>query len=94
MSAARSDAAQVALRQADPTRSDRQIAAAVGVAPNTVTATREVMEGTAQIAQLAATTGADGKVRPRNPYHEKRYAAIDAELLRDPFRLTSRGSVA
>lgn len=49
----------------DPTRSDRQIAKATGFAPNTVTAARATLESTAQIAQLPATTGADGKVRPR-----------------------------
>lgn len=47
----------------DPTRSDRAIAAAAGVAPNTVKAVRAELEATAQIAQLPERTGADGKTR-------------------------------
>lgn len=51
--------------QRDPSRSDRVIAKAVGVSNSTVSVEREATESTVRIAQLPATTGADGKVRTR-----------------------------
>ena len=48
-----------------PQKSDRQIAAGLGVSHHTVGAQREKLESTGQIAQLETSIGADGKERPR-----------------------------
>ena len=48
-----------------PEKSDRQIAAGLGVSDKTVGAQRKQLEGTAEIPQLKTTVGADGKERPR-----------------------------
>jgi hypothetical protein len=48
-----------------PERSDRQIAAALGVDHKTVGAVRTDMHATGEIPQLTHTEGADGKTRPR-----------------------------
>jgi len=54
------------LLKADPSKSDRQIAATVKVDNKTVAAVREKLEATEEIPQLETTTGADGKSRKRN----------------------------
>jgi ParB-like chromosome segregation protein Spo0J len=56
-----------ALLKADPTQSNRQIAATAKVDDKTVGAVREKLEATAEIPQLEKTTGADGKTRKRKP---------------------------
>lgn len=48
-----------------PEKSDRQIAAGLGVDKNTVNARRKEMEATGEIHQLETSIGADGKERPR-----------------------------
>ena len=48
-----------------PERSDRQIAAGLGVAPNTVGAARRELEDGAQIAHHATVVGKDGVTQPR-----------------------------
>lgn len=48
-----------------PERSDRQIAAGLGVSDKTVGSQRKEMERTAEIPQLSTNIGADGKERPR-----------------------------
>jgi hypothetical protein len=48
-----------------PERSDRQIAAALGVSHTTVATVRDELEGGGQIGHLNETTGADGKTYPR-----------------------------
>lgn len=48
-----------------PEKSDRQIAAGLGVDKNTVNKQRKEMEGTGEIHQLKTNIGADGKERPR-----------------------------
>jgi N6-adenosine-specific RNA methylase IME4/ParB-like chromosome segregation protein Spo0J len=48
-----------------PERSNRQIAAALGVDGKTVGTARERLEGTAEIPLLEKTVGADGKKRPK-----------------------------
>jgi len=54
-----------ALLKADPSQSDRQIAATAKVDNKTVAAVRGRMESTEEIPQLESTTGADGKKRKR-----------------------------
>jgi ParB-like chromosome segregation protein Spo0J len=54
-----------ALLKGDPTQSNRQIAATAKVDDKTVGVVREKLEATAEIPQLDATTGADGKSRKR-----------------------------
>jgi ParB-like chromosome segregation protein Spo0J len=53
------------LLKADPSKSDRQIAATAKVDNKTVAAVRGRMESTEEIPQLESTTGADGKARKR-----------------------------
>src|SRR6516164_977797 len=53
------------LLKADPTKSDRQIAATANVDNKTVAAVRGRMEATEEIPQLESTTGTDGKARKR-----------------------------
>ena len=48
-----------------PEKSDRQIAANLGVDKNTVNAQRKQLESTGEIHQLKTSIGADGKERPR-----------------------------
>ena len=48
-----------------PEKSDRQIAAGLGVSDKTVGTQRKEMESTAEIPQLKTNIGADGKERPR-----------------------------
>lgn len=48
-----------------PEKSDRQIAAGLGVHHTTVTTQRAKMEKTGELAKLASSIGADGKERPR-----------------------------
>jgi len=48
----------------DPSRSDRQIATALGVDHKTVGAARDRLAATGEIPQLDKTTGTDGKARP------------------------------
>lgn len=48
-----------------PEKSDRQIAAGLGVSDKTVGSQRKEMEQTAEIPQLKTNIGADGKERPR-----------------------------
>lgn len=48
-----------------PEKSNRQIAAGLGVSDKTVGAIRKDMERTAEIPQLKKTEGKDGKARPR-----------------------------
>ncbi len=48
-----------------PEKSDRQIAAGLGISHHTVSARRNELERTGQIAQLETNIGADGKERPR-----------------------------
>lgn len=55
---------QAQLRET-PERSDRQIAAGLGVDKNTVNVQRKKMESTGEIHQLKTSVGADGKERPR-----------------------------
>ena len=50
-----------------PERSNRQIAAGLGVDDKTVGVTRAALEATAEIPQLERTVGADGKARPSKP---------------------------
>jgi hypothetical protein len=56
----------------DPSRSDRQIAAGLGVDHKTVGAARDRLGGTGEIPQLEKTTGTDGKARPVNRQHKRR----------------------
>jgi ParB-like chromosome segregation protein Spo0J len=56
----------VRLLQADPTKSDRQIAATMGVGHQLVGFVREEQEANRMIHPVAATTGADGRVRKRH----------------------------
>lgn len=56
----------------DPSRSDRQIAAGLGVDHKTVGAARDRLGGTGEIPQLEKTTGTDGKARPVNKQHKRR----------------------
>ena len=53
------------LLKADPTQSNRSIAATAKVDDKTVGTVREKLEATAEIPQLETTTGADGKARKR-----------------------------
>src|SRR6516225_4895583 len=53
------------LLKADPTKSNRQIGEQAKVDDKTVGAVREELEATAEIPQLDATVGADGKTRKR-----------------------------
>jgi hypothetical protein len=55
-----------------PSRSDRQIAAGLGVDHKTVGAARDRLGGTGEIPQLEKTTGTDGKARPVNRQHKRR----------------------
>ena len=48
-----------------PEKSDRQIAAGLGVNHETVGVQRKKLEGTGEIRQLSTNIGADGKERPR-----------------------------
>ena len=50
-------------RAETPEKSDRQIAAGLGVSHHTVGAQRKEMESTAEIPQLKMSIGADGKER-------------------------------
>jgi transposase len=54
-----------AMLQADPSRSNRQIAEQVGVDHKTVGAVRQAQEATGEIPQLARAEGKDGRVRSR-----------------------------
>jgi predicted ArsR family transcriptional regulator len=51
-----------------PEKSNRQIAAGLGVDDKTVGVVREGLESTAEIPQLEKTIGADGKSRPRTVF--------------------------
>ena len=51
--------------QETPEKSNRQIAAGLGVSDHTVGSQRKHLESAAQSAQLERTIGADGKERPR-----------------------------
>jgi hypothetical protein len=62
-----------ALLKADPTRSNRAIAALVKDNDHKVASVRAALEATAQISQLTKTVGADGKSRPA---HRQPPAAI------------------
>jgi ParB-like chromosome segregation protein Spo0J len=53
------------LLKLDPSKSDRAIAASIGVDNKTVNTRRERLEATEEIPQLTETTGADGKKRKR-----------------------------
>lgn len=54
-----------------PEKSDRQIAAGLGVSDKTVGTQRKEMESTAEIPQLGTSLGADGKKRPRKTNKKK-----------------------
>lgn len=72
----------------DASRSDREIAAAAGVAPNTVKAVRAELESTAQIAQSTTRVGADGKTRAlpaREPRPEPTHRTICVAVAADQF---------
>jgi len=57
--------------KADPAKSNRQIAATIKVTTDkTVAAVRKEMESTAEIPQLTATTGKDGKTRDRRRFND------------------------
>jgi hypothetical protein len=49
--------------QADPQRSDRDVAAEVAVSDKTVASVRQALESTAEIPQSATRKGKDGKIR-------------------------------
>jgi len=53
--------------KAEPEKSNRQVAAEVGVDHKTVAAVRAEQESTGEIPQLDETVGADGKARPVKP---------------------------
>lgn len=53
-----------------PEKSDRQIAAGLGVHHSTVGAQREAFEERGEVANLATSTGADGKEYPRQVEHK------------------------
>jgi ParB-like chromosome segregation protein Spo0J len=59
------------LLKADPTKSNRQIGEQAKVDDKTVGAVREELEATAEIPQLDATVGADGKTRKRKASKRK-----------------------
>ena len=48
-----------------PEKSDRQIAAGLGVSPTTAGTIRKDMEQSGQLSKLDSSIGADGKERPR-----------------------------
>lgn len=50
-----------------PEKSDRQIAAGLGVSPTTVGTARRELEDTGQVSKLDTSTGTDGKTYPRQP---------------------------
>src|SRR5918995_4722908 len=60
----------------DPARSNRQIAAGLGVDDKTVGSVRATMEATAEIPQLDRTIGADGKARPTTPSRRPAIASL------------------
>jgi len=53
-----------------PERSDRQIAAGLGVDDSTVSRQREKMEKDGQLLHCNSSIGADGKERPRQVQHK------------------------
>ena len=53
-----------------PEKSDRQIAASLGVSDKTVGSQRKELESTAEIPQLKTNIGADGRERPRQVTHK------------------------
>src|SRR5829696_7687950 len=60
----------------DPTRSNRQIAAGLGVSHVTVGEIRNSLQATGQIDQLDRTVGADGKARPTTPARRPAIASM------------------
>jgi N6-adenosine-specific RNA methylase IME4 len=60
----------------DPTRSNRQIAAELGVSHVTVGEIRNSLQATGQIDQLDRTVGADGKARPTTPARRPAIASL------------------
>lgn len=59
-----------------PERSDRQVAADVGVSPSTVGAVRAERELTGELSNLDSRVGADGKERPVTTRAHKREPAV------------------
>ena len=79
-----------ALLKADPTKSNRQIAATAKVDDKTVGAVREKLESTAEIPQLESTTGADGKNSKTKGRKAKRTRHSEARKGKDRTSKTSR----
>jgi hypothetical protein len=76
---------QIAMRlKADPTASNRKVAAEVGADDHTVATVREKLESTAEIPQLDKTTGKDGKKRKvaRKSPAVRKFLAIAANFFR------------
>lgn len=71
-----------------PEKSDRQIANSLGVDHKTVSVRRNELEGTGEIPQLASTTGADGKERPRQ-VERKQVIESDESVTRDEYEENS-----
>jgi hypothetical protein len=88
------------LLKADPTKSDRAIAATAKASHVTVGTKRAAMEATGQIDQLAARTGADGKTRkqpakssidPTDPLPEPLASMVDQYKAEDKEDLAKIG---
>jgi len=52
-----------------PEKSDRQIAAGLGVSNKTVSSQRKEMEASGELCKVHSSIGADGKERPRHPMY-------------------------
>lgn len=63
-----------------PERSNRSVAADLGVSHPTVSAVREKMVSTGKSFQLDKTVGVDGKARPARPESPKRSVVLDPEF--------------
>lgn len=70
----------VSIAPRDPTQSDRAIAEKARVDHKTVAQARSKAAATGEIPQLSATTGKDGKTRPRKPTTQAAPAAPNAPV--------------
>src|ERR1043166_1567769 len=71
--------------KANPEKSDRAIAADIGVAPNTVKAARDELRSTAQLEDTPRT-GLDGKTRKVPERRHQQEITVEDELEPDEYR--------
>jgi hypothetical protein len=85
----RQDLVTAALKS-NPERSDRSIAAQVGVSDKTVGAKRSELESTAEIPQFKATTGMDGKQRKKPKARPTRAESKSEPVCEAPTQLVKK----